>query len=204
MQHASSPTPLTLQISEQSHELTGHMPERSFVFCLLSYPPCACSISIPCERQHVMGQLELCPSECPGALRLGPGGCMALIVCCYNVLALVHSENFMLLVCSLICCSVYAMQRTAAGAIVLQEEPSLYQSPLSHQSVSSFGSPSPRPAAPTPTQVTPSTPPMGQQPPDSRNALLTSIAKGQFHLRKMSHSFEPKGTFLNGTYTFMV
>ena len=78
---------------------------------------------------------------------------------------------------------------------MLREEPSLYQSPLSHQSVSSFGSPSPRPAAPTPNQVTPNTPQMGQQQqqPDGRNALLTSIAKGQFHLRKMSHSFEPKG-----------
>lgn len=96
------------------------------------------------------------------------------------------------------------MQRTAAGAVVLQEEPSLYQSPLSHQSVSSFGSPSPRPAAPTPTQVTPNTPAMGQQPPDSRNALLTSIAKGQFHLRKMSHSFEPKGDCLIHTYAFML
>ncbi|KAL3156740.1 hypothetical protein ABBQ38_001015 [Trebouxia sp. C0009 RCD-2024] len=85
-------------------------------------------------------------------------------------------------------------QGPAASTTVLQEEPSLYQSPLSHQSVSSFGSPSPRPAAPTPTQVTPNTPiMMSQQPPDSRNALLTSIAKGQFHLRKMSHSFEPKG-----------
>lgn len=78
---------------------------------------------------------------------------------------------------------------------MLQEEASLYQSPLSHQSVSSFGSPSP-------TQVTPNTPLMGQQPPDSRNALLTSIAKGQFHLRKMSHSFEPKGMSLLGICTF--
>ena len=88
------------------------------------------------------------------------------------------------------------VQGSVAGPSVLREELSLYQSPLSHQSVSSFGSPSPRPAAPTPTQVTPNTPQMGQQPPDSRNALLTSIAKGQFHLRKMSHSFEPKGSFL--------
>ena len=97
-----------------------------------------------------------------------------------------------------------SLQRPAAGANVLQEEPSLYQSPLSHQSVSSFGSPSPRPAAPTPTQVTPNTPIMAQQPPDSRNALLTSIAKGQFHLRKMSHSFEPKGMSLLCIHAFML
>ena len=91
------------------------------------------------------------------------------------------------------------VQVFAAGSSVVHEEPSLYQSPLSHQSVSSFGSPSPRPAAPTPTQVTPNTSQMDQQPPDGRNALLTSIAKGQFHLRKMSHSFEPKGSFFSHT-----
>ena len=43
-----------------------------------------------CER-YVMGQLELCPCECPGALSLGPGGHTALNVCCYNVLASCHA-----------------------------------------------------------------------------------------------------------------
>ncbi|DBA65705.1 TPA: hypothetical protein ACH3X2_002755 [Trebouxia sp. C0005] len=85
------------------------------------------------------------------------------------------------------------LQSSTTGALALREEPSLYQSPLSHQSISSFGSPSPRPAAATPRQLTPATP---QAPPPAAgvpNALLASIQTGQFHLRKMSQSFNGKG-----------
>lgn len=86
------------------------------------------------------------------------------------------------------------LQSSLTGAQALREEPSLYQSPLSHQSISSFESPSPRPAAAaTPSQLTPATP---QAPPPAAgvpNALLASIQTGQFHLRKMSQSFNGKG-----------
>ena len=67
----------------------------------------------------------------------------------------------------------------SATGQALRDEPSLYQSPLSHQSVSSFGSPSQA----TPTQLTP------QGPPDAaaadRNNLLASIRASRAHLKNM-------------------
>ncbi len=85
------------------------------------------------------------------------------------------------------------LQGSSAGTTALREEPSLYQSPLSHQSISSFGSPSPRPSAATPSQVTPATPQPPPQPTGAPNDLLASIRTSQFHLRKMSSSFQPTG-----------
>ena len=43
MPYASSPTPLTLQISQQLYELTGHMSETSFILSLLL---CRCRIVV--------------------------------------------------------------------------------------------------------------------------------------------------------------
>ena len=116
---------------------------------------------------------------------------------CWNSAGDVHCRSFMLSMQLgfLLQPFLPVVKGPAAGTAVLQEEPSLYQSPLSHQSVSSFGSPSPRPAAPPPPPGTPNPPPPGPKTPESTKALSASIAKGQFHLRKMSHSFEPKGRF---------
>ncbi|KAL0034341.1 hypothetical protein WJX77_009981 [Trebouxia sp. C0004] len=86
-----------------------------------------------------------------------------------------------------------AAPQAAPQQQALLEEPSLYQSPLSHQSVSSFGSPSPRPATAMPSQLTPATPQAPPMPAGVPNALLASIQTGQFHLRKMSQSFNGKG-----------
>ena len=88
------------------------------------------------------------------------------------------------------------MQGTAAAQPGLTNEVSLYQSPMSHHSVCSFGggSPSPQPAARgTPKQATPATPQPIQAAAGGAPDLLQSIRNGQYHLRKMSFSYQPKG-----------
>lgn len=78
----------------------------------------------------------------------------------------------------------------------LANEVSLYQSPMSLQSVSSFAgaTPSPQSAAQvTPKQATPATPGATQAATAGAPDLLQSIRNGQYHLRKMSFSYQPKG-----------